>query len=959
MAADQRRKRVNGTSVAGCSSLKQYGMKKRKLESQHKGLNSKSHISLEWDGNIKKVVARKDQIGITRRNLRPFIDSVPGSHNALADVFSIPQDIFELENLSEVLSYEVWQTQLSEDERKFLMQFLPSGQNAEHVVQALLSGDNIDFGNPFLKWQLFNFLSIPFLTALCTYRFGVAAALFSLGASLCSGNLHPDAVLHQERCLKADKKAYYSELQKYHDDIIEYLQKLKDNWESCKDPEEEILPKFGRSRRDAEKRISSNASESRLRDLEQDVTATSESCSWVADEKASSSDNQNSSAVKGGEHQKRMHDKGFKKDKSRNPLFASDDVLNVGAKLKKGDKLKKRNIHHSDGAKYMSYFKISKKQHELVKSMKQSGKSIQSKSLNRVLGNLDGLHVQPYEVFEEEEKKKLHKHWLQLANEDLPIFYANWKERKLQMWEITQSLGQEMKDRLKFLVESEEEEIAVAQDEEEENAFVQDEEEENAFVQDEEEENIVVQDEEEENVVVQDEEEEIPFVQDEEEENPVVQDAEEENPVVQDEMEEYRDACHDQKEDVAAKHESNTEDDEDSGPGSPQDQYPQRVSSPSRNPEFNHIDMDLENNHVTSKSDNSSSDVSGPLEKMNTADDNVNDEDPLPSGGNVWHAMSRPRSYYDSTATHEFPIGGLPLMNPRVNEDQQSHLIDLESDLKGDMRKDLLHRQSDDGSLNSYQTHDRNELLQSLFKAQGMLSYHQEQKQAGLDFQPPNNLLMAADGRFPGHFQEQLQTSLQLEQGPKRLNDIFMQQNISEHIYPDRGRYLIPRQENLQPGNMQNWTINPARMSEPMQSHINSGELLNQNWFSGEHQVRGGWTGSDGSSFQSQSIGNGNNADQSLYSVLTNCGQLCSVNPYESIGSTEQFISSRNYGLMAGGAPGISNALPHTAHPLDYLGGRDAPTSVMPDDMGWMNLPHQNPTLHDQMGKPYLRSWNQ
>lgn len=54
----------------------------------------------------------------------------------------------------------------------------------------------------------------------------------------------------------------------------------------------------------------------------------------------------------------RMHGKGFKKDSSRNPLFASDDVQNVGAKPKKGDKLSKRNIHRSDGAKYMSYFKV-------------------------------------------------------------------------------------------------------------------------------------------------------------------------------------------------------------------------------------------------------------------------------------------------------------------------------------------------------------------------------------------------------------------------------------------------------------------------------------------------------------------------------------------------------------------------------------------------------------------------
>lgn len=57
-------------------------------------------------------------------------------------------------------------------------------------------------------------------------------------------------------------------------------------------------------------------------------------------------------------------------------------------------------------------FQISKKQHEIVMNMKQSGKSIQSKSLNRVLGNLNSFNVQPYEVFIEEEQKKLREHWL-------------------------------------------------------------------------------------------------------------------------------------------------------------------------------------------------------------------------------------------------------------------------------------------------------------------------------------------------------------------------------------------------------------------------------------------------------------------------------------------------------------------------------------------------------------------
>lgn len=50
---------------------------------------------------------------------------------------------------------QVWQTQLSEEERNYLKQFLPSSQNAEQVVEALLAGENFHFGSPFLKWQVF------------------------------------------------------------------------------------------------------------------------------------------------------------------------------------------------------------------------------------------------------------------------------------------------------------------------------------------------------------------------------------------------------------------------------------------------------------------------------------------------------------------------------------------------------------------------------------------------------------------------------------------------------------------------------------------------------------------------------------------------------------------------------------------------------------------------------------
>lgn len=96
------------------------------------------------------------------------------------------------------------------------------------------------------------------------------------------------------------------------------------------------------------------------------------------------------------------------------------------------DKVLKRNIHFIDGDKYMSCIKISKQQHEFVKSMQQSGKSIQSKSLNHVLGNLIDIHVQPYKVFVKEEQKKLHEHWLQLVIKDLLVAYANRMQKQVQ-----------------------------------------------------------------------------------------------------------------------------------------------------------------------------------------------------------------------------------------------------------------------------------------------------------------------------------------------------------------------------------------------------------------------------------------------------------------------------------------------------------------------------------------------
>lgn len=874
MAADQRKRRLNGTIVAGCSSREQYRAKKKSLGLPQYDLNMNPHISLEWDNSQKRVVPKREQICLTRRDTNPIIDSVPHCQNIVADVFTIPPEMFELENLKDILSYEVWQTLLSENGRNLLTQFLPNGEDVQNVVQALLAGENFHFGNPFLKW----------------------------GASLCSGNLHPDTVFHREQCFKANKKSYYSELQKYHHDMIGSLQKMKERWASCKDPEKEFVQSIWRSRKLSEKNILAPESDSKFCDPMENLGATSESCSWVADDKACSSDNQNSSMMMGGELQKRNGvstcRKGFMMDKSRKPLSGSDDTLKVVARSRKAERVNKRNVHCSDGAKYMSYFKISKKQHQLVMSMKQSGKSIQSKSLNRVLGDLDGFHVQPYEVYEEEERKKLHNHWLQVATRDLPAAFANWRNRQSQRLEITKSLERELEENLKYLMEGDEEEEA-EEDEEENSDSVLHEQDSEGTDQD---------------STMEDEEldpasfyshhlEKIQSLNSSPEVNPIDIDSED-NHIISNPVE----TCPDVSE------------------------Y-SRICSREVKP----IDIDSEDKRVISKPVVIPPDISEYSRILNPTNVSVSQGVRSSSAIDVWSSVNAPESFYHSTLNPNYASSSeLSLGHPPVIEEHQTRLIDLECD---------LHEENHEEPNNVPFTYQNNEPLQSFVKTARIPSYHYEQKQTGLDFQPIANLIESRPFLTPMPFREQLQPPLQ--------------QNIPENLYSDGGtsRYFIPRPEHLSPpiNNTQDWAVN----SLPLQPHSNSGEFLNQNWFSGNLQVRNGWSGSEGACVQTQNIGSLNNlsnGDGHLFNVLSG------ATSYNSLGSSEQFIPTRNFGVMNGGIPCNNNVLPQTSlsHSLDYLNGREtAAASLMANNIGWMGLPHQNSALHDLMGKQYLRSWNQ
>lgn len=105
MAADQRRKRVNGASIVGYGSKEQHKTKRKNLGLVQNDM--RAHISVEWDNNQKRVVAKREQIGISWRQMKPFVNHVTNDHKVLADVVTVPEEIFDLDNLSEVLSYEV------------------------------------------------------------------------------------------------------------------------------------------------------------------------------------------------------------------------------------------------------------------------------------------------------------------------------------------------------------------------------------------------------------------------------------------------------------------------------------------------------------------------------------------------------------------------------------------------------------------------------------------------------------------------------------------------------------------------------------------------------------------------------------------------------------------------------------------------------------------------------------
>uniref|UniRef100_A0A7N0TQ30 DEUBAD domain-containing protein n=1 Tax=Kalanchoe fedtschenkoi TaxID=63787 RepID=A0A7N0TQ30_KALFE len=881
MTADQRKKRPGSNSNVGCSSRELHRTKKKSLASLQFGIHMKPHISLELDGCQTRVVAKRQQIGLSGRDLAPFSNCVPIHHNTLADVIALPKEIFALENLETVFSYEVWNNYLSQDERDFLSQFLPKGVDIEVVVQSLFGGSNFSFGNPVHKW-------------------------FTL---LASGDLHPDAVILRDRNLLASQKAYCSELQDYHNGMVRNLLQLKDIWEGCQDPTE-FLPIIRRTSNYTVKDAFAPADEYKSQNSDPNRGGSSESLSAMENERACSSDDQGVIVTRRRELQKR---RGIKQEKARSPILdASDNQKDL--RPKKGEKFSNCNIL-VDGAKYMAYIKITKKQLEFLKSMKQPGKGIQSQSVNHILGNLDSYHVQSYAVFEEEEQKKLQEQWLQVVN-TVPHAYADWRKRQAQKEHIVKLLCLDIKENTKHILQDEERPGCPQTDQKLCGGA----------------DTVLDMDEDEDNVAA---------------------------------FADVRNTMHHETDDG---YESNNMDVVDSV-----DNHGMQKMDLIPSCHEDMLDMASENDAYSNEIQASYS--HSPPDFPCTSNPSfvtLDRGDPQSAVRGSWQTKKLPLPSHQSTVAHQYTpdAGELSCGDLQSNLERQPQFINSESELHEngiEPRTDqgLPYGLNNQRTFSAYHNEDRNGLLlQSIFSSPELSSYKPQQKQAISHFQQTPNVMMG-NARLPIQYQEPLRHPHPFEVRQKREEQYFMNQHLPNNmldISRCTTRISLPTQEHLPPFHAQEWHANSIGVSVPLQTQSRAGEMFTQNWYSPGQQIHGGWSNPPNEALiLNHSIRNEASNDESLFSVLSQCSELRSVGSYDHpLGSTGQVTPPGSFGVTGGNIARNNNGIPQMAHPHEFGSGREVAPSLLPSSMGWVNVvPQQNSSLHDPLSKPFLRSWKQ
>ncbi|XP_009792724.1 uncharacterized protein [Nicotiana sylvestris] len=120
---------------------------------------------------------------------------------------SIPFELYDLSGLGDVLSLDVWNEVLSEEERFNLAQFLPDmdQETFMRTLKDLLAGDNLHFGSPIDK--LFNMLK--------------------------GGLCEPRVALYRQGLIFFQKRQHYHRLRNHQNAIVSNLCQIRDAWLSC------------------------------------------------------------------------------------------------------------------------------------------------------------------------------------------------------------------------------------------------------------------------------------------------------------------------------------------------------------------------------------------------------------------------------------------------------------------------------------------------------------------------------------------------------------------------------------------------------------------------------------------------------------------------------------------------------------------------------------------------------
>ncbi|KAH6810999.1 hypothetical protein C2S51_024761 [Perilla frutescens var. frutescens] len=121
---------------------------------------------------------------------------------------SIPYELYDLPGLKDVLSMDVWNNSLTEEERFGLSKYLPDmdEENFACTLKELFSGDNLHFGSPIDK--LFEMLK----GGLCEPR----VALYRKGLSF------------------FQRRQHYHTLRKHHDGLVNNICQIRDAWLNCR-----------------------------------------------------------------------------------------------------------------------------------------------------------------------------------------------------------------------------------------------------------------------------------------------------------------------------------------------------------------------------------------------------------------------------------------------------------------------------------------------------------------------------------------------------------------------------------------------------------------------------------------------------------------------------------------------------------------------------------------------------